>query len=242
MIELYHYTDKVGYDTLTSGRVEWLPSFGIFRSNVKVISREPLPVFEHLFPKDFFQFEETSAATISSAGALAAVNPFIAAFTTGNPLMHPTTLVNDIRYGPRWYATNLTPDTKTWELLKALWQGDTENLSKTAFWLRISAKPDRIETPDEKRPHVKFIPIVNNRRMTGDPPRPYGQSTSSVYLLEAGSRVEVCGGDVKVNYLYKPSLPIELIKPFMFLIDGFASMSHEMRDNIHRYFRIDDYK
>jgi len=239
-IKLFHYTDKIGYDTLTSGHVEWYPSLGISRRHVKVISRHPIPGLEHLFPKDFSHFEETSADAISFAGTLAAVNPFISAFTTGNPLMPPTTLVNNIRYGPGWYATDLTPDTKTQKLLKALWQGNAENLHKTAFWLQIAVKPERIDTPDKERPNVKFIPIVNNRRMRGDPPKPFGQSTSSVYLLEAGSRVEVRDGEVKINHLYKPSSPIELIKPFMFLIDGFSSLSPDMQDNVRRYFGIDN--
>ena len=244
MIELYHYTNKVGYDAVTSGRVGWQPSIGLSAKPIEIKSKSwDSEDFTTVDPSQIGD-KILSALTLGGIAlatiGFAAPDPFDSAFTIGNPLMPPTTLINDINYGPGWYATNLTPDTKSEILLNELWQGNINNIDKLNYWLKLSLDIDRFKTPDKNRPYVKFLPIVNRRKMSGDPPRPCGQSTSVVLLVEAGSRTQASDETIKVDFLYKPSPALVVIKPFIFLIEGFSKLNSIEQNNIRRYFQIDN--
>lgn len=130
-------------------------------------------------------------------------------------------------------ATTLPPQTSTGELLRELWQGNTENLHKTECWLQVSVNPEGIEIADKDRPGVVFIPILKR-----DARRPTRMSMSEVLLVKAGRRIEKTPGQVEVNTLYEPASPVALIEPFIFGVEGFSGLPKEMRDRLRSYFQI----
>ena len=231
MIELYHYTDRLGYEALISGKKPWRPSSGF--SGLKVISveRRPVPGLEHLFPTDPSVFndisEEDDTLPMSSAAALAA--------------MLPSGTFHDINYGPGWYVSDITPDMSTIELLNILWSGNPKSLKKTSYWLKIAVDSNRVHIPDKLRPHVMFVPIIEDRRLRGDPPGLWCQSSSYVYLVSAGIRkFKTIESSAIVQELFHPDIPVELIEPFMFGVSGYTLLSPEQQANLRSYFAIKD--
>lgn len=149
-------------------------------------------------------------------------------------------MVKDMAYGPGWYATDLPPETTTDELLCELWQNNPSHLDKTEFYLRLSTESYRVVTPDESRPSLRFIPLVDQCRISGEDPDASisGQSTHPVYLVDAGQRADVNDRTPIVTQLFNPTESIKLIDAFIFGISGFSGMSPVMQENLCNYFGI----
>lgn len=109
-----------------------------------------------------------------------------------------TKRADDIVYGPGWYATDLPPTTSTRVLLNELWAGNEKRVEKTAYWLRLSTSAEKVSTPDPDRPHLMYIPF-------GD--------ESLVDLVDAGSRTRTLSGATKVQTLYSPESPVQVVWP-----------------------------
>lgn len=239
MRELYHYTNKAGYDALTSGCVPWLPSVGPVKGYSSV-SVSVQPFLSHELPPESIWKEGSLAKKISLWVAFAA-KALPGEFDEHGRFEPPPGINFDIHYGAGWYATSLPPATTTVELLQELWQGKPEFLDKTAYWLQVAVDETqtRVEIPDKSRAGVVFIPIVS-RQMTGDPPRPCGISGAPVFLVRAGKRSEGVAGHVDIETLYEPETPVRLVEPFAVLVDGFAQLPKRDRNRLCRFLGIED--
>lgn len=96
MLELFHYTNKGGFDALTSGEVDWLPSLGIPHSAFSSGAPRPLPRREDLFPPpEFFEKRKRGMSDIVAVAAAVAAVPFHHRMPTYAPN------INGQRYGLR---------------------------------------------------------------------------------------------------------------------------------------------
>ncbi len=127
----------------------------------------------------------------------------------------------DASYGPGHYVTTLPPETPTSVLIADLWGGNNNAKVKTEYWLLISVNETyrAFRTPDERRPHVTFIPFYN-RGMQGDPPQPTGWLSEPILLLKGGRRVDHWWKTVKVETLVAPKTTFVLNDGRLTLLQG----------------------
>jgi tetratricopeptide (TPR) repeat protein len=236
----YHYTDETGHDALTSGNALWRPSLGFRASSLRNAGRRPVKGLEALFPPEDFADKESLSALLSTSAAFASMIPFTKEFMAEHTHVPGEFVLSDIHYGPGWYVTSLPPSTPTSVLLRELWRGKIENSQKTSFWLEISADSERVEFPDRNRPDVAFLPILNSRSMSGDPPRPVGSSSSPILLVRSGSRQEDSSGNVHVNILFEPTNALTLVDRFTYVFDGFWRLPEERQARLKLYFGLTD--
>lgn len=226
-VETYHYTDEGGFEALAHRHELWRPSTGFSASVTRTAT--PFPGREDLFPPPEVlarHYKRRSGVTIETASAIAAV--------AGPGHWH------DIHYGPGWYVTDLTPASSTRKIVEAFWRGDRAAIPKSAFWIKVSCEGERIQTPDTSRAHVKFLPIVEHRRLSGDPPGIWAQSMTPIYLVAAGCRSGSWDGPALVNDLLTPSEPVMLVDAFIFGISGFSDLTPTMQANLKAYFAISE--
>src|SRR5512136_344754 len=189
-LDLFHYTDREGFEGLTSPSADWLPSLGA-RLKPQTVSMKPVPGHEDLLP------EEPPPESMSSL-----LSTLIAVATAG-----PTELMFDLSsrvYGPGWYMTSLEPDRPTEDLIRILWSDNRTRRARTEFWVKVRVSEFKVKTPNLLLPELKFVPIGDRRGFVGAPGEGelVGESALAIDLLSAGSRDDSRGGRVRVTPLY----------------------------------------
>ena len=179
MKTVYHYTNKIGFDAITTGN-NWYPS----------------TMKKH-------NFSEPLSSVLTLDSTLAMKLYYEHQFEQHDYREKKSTQFRDINYGPGWYVTDIPPTAKTNYLLNELWQGNDEYIDNTEYWLKINVENKRLKQPDENRETVYFLPIFDHRGF--DTNRPAGWSTSPVLLVEAGYRDN---STVKQVNLFKPPLEL----------------------------------
>jgi hypothetical protein len=220
LLDLYHYTDRGGFEGLTSPAGDWLPSLGA-RSKPQTVSVKPVPGREDLFP------QEPTASRQSMSSLLSTL---IAVATAG-----PTDLMLDLSsrvYGPGWYMTSLEPDRQTDELVRILWSDNQTKRARTEFWVKIRVSEFKARTPNPLRPDLKFVPIGDARGIVGPPGEEElaGESLLSIDLLSAGSRDDSGRRRVGVATLYQE--PRCLVPPFRFQTVGWPKFGSERKARV----------
>ena len=214
-MEVFHYTDQKGFTALTSKSGDWHPSA------VSTIGA-------WFFASDI----ATQLAVIACAGSKR--------LWEENDIRAPGAKpFQSAAYGPGWYATELPPQTRTDELLDALWLGDVSQIEKTQHWLRLSVDAGRVRRPDRTRPWLQFVPILDRVSVLDEARKLMGHSTEPVHLLEGGTRTDGSAGSVRVDTTYEPREAVCLVEPFICSFDGWTYLSPDQQYALQAVFGLD---
>ena len=140
------------------------------------------------------------------------------------PLRHPT-------YGPGWYVTSLPPHTSTSKLLKDLWRGNTDYISKTRHWLELEVHTHCLKYPDPERPNVGFVPFISKISRSGNL---VGQNPYGLLLKSCGRRIPK-GSMIlsETTKVWDP--PLCVVEPFLTAVDAFENLSPDSQANLLGY-------
>lgn len=214
-LDFYHYTDASGFEGLTAGDPDWLPSLGV---RAKTVSAVPFP--GQPFPPESVRSRASLADALSTCLALA-IHDHSALLPLASAV-----------YGPGWYMTDVPPDRPSEVLLEMLWGGDERMRDRTAYWVRVRMNEFKARTPDPWRPQVRFVPILDACGESQEGAL-YAESLIPVQLVSGGSRVEIGGGRIRIRRLCRARRVI--IPSYTFLINGWEDLSEHKRETIHRF-------
>ncbi|MEK7995070.1 MAG: hypothetical protein AAB403_14790 [Planctomycetota bacterium] len=213
MPTVFHYTDEAGLAGMTASEGKWFPSAGTAID----LNRSP--------------FESVQSALINASKKF-----YSSAFETRDWHSPVSAQFHDITYGPGWYVTSLPPTTSTQQLLKELWRGNVDYLSKTRHWLEMEVDAHSLKYPDPERPTVGFITYLEKiSRRSGNL---VGQNPYGVLVKGCGRRIQK-GLQVVTETMKIWSPPLCVVGSFIAAVDAFETLSPDAQANILGYLRLD---